>query len=100
MKRLLVLAMVSIVMISLMTGCGGVKTYVDVEKTINTSLDQEFIIALDSDPTTGYDWEESYDESMLGWMKWKVNTFQMKRQPVWLALAGDPVFPVQGAKDG
>lgn len=50
----------------LVAGCGGAtKTYVDAEKTISTGVNQEFVIALDSNPTTGYDWEESYDESML-----------------------------------
>jgi len=66
MKRFLVLVMASILVACLIAGCGGgVKTYVDTEKTISVSVDQEFVIALDSNPTTGYDWEESYDDSML-----------------------------------
>ncbi len=49
-----------------MAGCSGeVKTYTDAEKTINTTINQEFIIALDSNSTTGYNWEKSYDESIL-----------------------------------
>ena len=65
MKRLLALVTASILAVCLLAGCGGVRTYVDPEKTISVSVDQEFVIALDSNPTTGYDWEESYDESML-----------------------------------
>ncbi len=66
MKRLWVMLTVSILMVSLMTGCsGGVKTYVDPEKTIVTSIEQEFVIALDSNPTTGYNWEESHDPYKL-----------------------------------
>lgn len=66
MKRFLVLVMASILAVSLIAGCGGgVKTYVDAEKPISTSVNQEFIIALDSNPTTGYEWEESYEASML-----------------------------------
>ncbi len=66
MKKLLVLAIVSILTVSLMTGCSsGVKTYVDPEKTIVTSIEQEFVIALDSNPTTGYGWEEHHDDSLL-----------------------------------
>ena len=65
MKRFLVLVAASILVISLIAGCGGVKTYVDPEKTISASVNQEFIIALDSNPTTGYGWEESYDNSVL-----------------------------------
>ena len=66
MKKFLVPVMMSILAVCLIAGCGGgVKTYVDTEKTINTGVNQEFIIALDSNPTTGYNWEESYDDSML-----------------------------------
>ncbi len=66
MKRLLALVLTSILAVSLIAGCrGGVKTYTDTEKTINTTVNQEFIIALDSNPTTGYNWEASYDESIL-----------------------------------
>ena len=65
MKKLLVLLVTLILAVCLLAGCGGVKTYIDDEKTITASVGQEFIIALDSNPTTGYDWEESYDDSML-----------------------------------
>jgi len=64
MKRFLVLTSI-LLAVSLIAGCGGVKTYVDTEKTISVGIDQEFIIALDSNPTTGYDWEESHDPYKL-----------------------------------
>jgi inhibitor of cysteine peptidase len=64
MKRFLIL--VAVAAIFLTAGCaGGVKTYADSGQTINTGVNQEFVIALDSNPTTGYSWQESYDESML-----------------------------------
>jgi len=64
MKRFWVLA--SILAVSLVVGCGGsVKTYVDPVETIITSIEQEFVIALDSNPTTGYDWEENHDPYKL-----------------------------------
>lgn len=65
MKKFMVLMVASILAVSLLAGCGGVKTYVDPEEKISIGVEQEFIIALDSNPTTGYDWEESYDDSML-----------------------------------
>ncbi|MFC1901105.1 protease inhibitor I42 family protein [Chloroflexota bacterium] len=65
MKKILVLMTSVILMGSLIAGCGGVKTYIDPAETISVSVDQEFIITLDSNPTTGYDWEESYDSSLL-----------------------------------
>ncbi|MFC2072888.1 protease inhibitor I42 family protein [Chloroflexota bacterium] len=65
MKRLLALVIVSILAVSLLAGCGGVRTYVDPEEKIVVGIEDEFIIALDSNPTTGYDWEESHDPYKL-----------------------------------
>ena len=63
MKHLILVVMVTILLV---TGCaGGIKTYPDSAQTINTGTNQEFIIALDSNPTTGYSWQASYDESVL-----------------------------------
>ena len=66
MKRFLVLITVIVVATSLMVGCaGGLKTYSDSGRTISIGVNQEFLIALGSNPTTGYGWQESYDETML-----------------------------------
>ncbi len=66
MKRLLALGLASILVVSLISGCSsGVMTYTDAAKTISASVNQEFAIALDSNPTTGYNWETSYDDSIL-----------------------------------
>ena len=66
MKKFLVLVVALILAVCLIAGCGaGVKTYTDAEKTISVGVNQEFIIALDANPTTGYDWEESHDAAML-----------------------------------
>lgn len=64
MKRFLIL--VAVIAICLVAGCvGEVKTYTDPGQTINIGVNQEFVIALGSNPTTGYMWQESYDQSML-----------------------------------
>jgi len=64
MRRLLIL--VAVVAISLAAGCvGGVKTYTDSGQTIDIGVNQEFVIALGSNPTTGYGWQESYEENIL-----------------------------------
>ena len=64
MKRLLILVIV--VAICMLAGCvGEVKTYTDSGQTIDIGVNQEFVIALGSNPTTGYGWQENYDESML-----------------------------------
>ncbi len=64
MRRLLIL--VAVVAISLAAGCvGGVKTYTDSGQTVDIGVNQEFVIALGSNPTTGYMWQESHDENIL-----------------------------------
>lgn len=65
MKRLSALLVTAILVLSLLAGCGGAETYTDEGKTITASVDEEFTIALDSNPTTGYNWEETHDTSML-----------------------------------
>ena len=52
----------------LVAGCSStVQAYTDPEETIDIGADDEFVvlIALESNPTTGYSWEASYDETHL-----------------------------------
>jgi inhibitor of cysteine peptidase len=65
MKKVLVLVAVVVLTLGLVAGCAGTKTYKDVGDSIDVSVGQEFIIALASNPTTGYSWQASYDETML-----------------------------------
>jgi inhibitor of cysteine peptidase len=52
--------------ITLVAGCvGQVATYDDPGQAIDTEVNQQFVIALGSNPTTGYSWQASYDETML-----------------------------------
>ena len=61
-----VLLLVAVVAVSLAVGCvGEVKTYTDSGQAISIGVNQEFIIALGSNPTTGYGWQESHDETVL-----------------------------------
>ncbi len=47
-------------------GCIGVaKTYTDPSQTVTIGVNQQFVIALGSNPTTGYSWQESHDQTML-----------------------------------
>ncbi len=68
MKKLVILVTVAVIAISLVAGCVRVKTYTDSGQTIDIGVNQEFIIALGSNPTTGYGWQETYDETMLEMM--------------------------------
>ncbi len=64
MKKLLIL--VAVLAICLLGGCvGEVETYTDSGQTIGIGANQEFVIALGSNPTTGYGWQESHDETVL-----------------------------------
>ena len=64
MKRLLVLAAIALTLVPLMSGCVA-KTYTDSGQTIDIKQGQEFVIALGSNPTTGYSWQANFDESLL-----------------------------------
>ena len=64
MKRLLILMLVAAALT--VAGCIGVaKTYTDPGQTVTIGVNQQFVIALGSNPTTGYSWQESHDQSML-----------------------------------
>ncbi|MFC1846578.1 protease inhibitor I42 family protein [Chloroflexota bacterium] len=69
MKKIFITVVTLILSISLITGCGGstVKAYSNPEETIDSSMNKEFIvlIALESNPTTGYSWEAEYDAAIL-----------------------------------
>jgi len=60
------LLLLVVVATCLVAGCvGEVETYTDPGQTVNIGVNQEFVIALGSNPTTGYGWQESYDQTML-----------------------------------
>ncbi len=66
MKRLLLLVTIAVVATSLVAGCvGKIKSYTDSGQSINIGVEQEFVIALGSNPTTGHGWQESHDETRL-----------------------------------
>jgi inhibitor of cysteine peptidase len=65
MKKRLILITVTLVVAFLLTGCKKVESNINPEKPINVCVSQEFVIAIGANPTTGYDWEVSFDEDML-----------------------------------
>jgi inhibitor of cysteine peptidase len=69
-KKLLILMLVAAALT--VVGCIGVaKTYDDPGQAVNIGVNQEFIIALGSNPSTGYSWQESHDQTMLELVKWE-----------------------------
>ena len=88
MKKLLIL--VAVVVIFLAAGCaGGNKPYTDAAQTISTSVNQEFVITLASNPTTGYGWQASYDETVVELLENKYKIPEMeKHERVKQGIAG------------
>ena len=99
MKRLLVLLITSILAVCLIVGCRGeVEVYVETEDTINTRVGQEFVIALDSNPTTGYDWEESHDSAVLCLVESRYTPDEEK--PGLVGAGGTQYYRFRGLKAG
>jgi predicted secreted protein len=68
MKKALMLIPPALFSILLFSGCDSnytVPTYTDTLQGIQTNVGHEFIIALDANPTTGYNWNEEYDDTLL-----------------------------------
>jgi predicted secreted protein len=64
MRQLLVSA--SIVSLLLLAGCSGEPDiYRDPDEVITVKVNREFIIAITTNPSTGYMWTATVDESML-----------------------------------
>lgn len=58
--------LIVIILACFVTACGANdKTYSEPDQTIKVNVNDEFIIALASNPTTGFAWEESHDQGML-----------------------------------
>ena len=97
-KRLILLAIAAILLVT--AGCaGGVKAYTDSAQTINISTNQTFIIALDSNPTTGYSWQASYDESRLELVGKSYETNEQANQGV-VGAGGVEYFQFKALKAG
>ena len=98
MRRFLLL--VAVVVISLAVGCvGEINTYTDSGQTINIGANQEFIIALGSNPTTGYSWQESYDETKVELVKKSYEPGEKAKQGV-VGAGGVEYFRFKPLKTG
>jgi len=61
--------LISMLLVSLLFVCscsgGEPQSYSDPAATISVKINQDFIIALEANATTGFAWEASFDQSML-----------------------------------
>jgi len=95
-KKLLILMLVAAALT--VAGCIGVaETYTDPGQTVTIGVNQEFIIALGSNPTTGYSWQESHDQSMLELVKWK---YEEEAQEGVVGAGGIEYFRFKAIKAG
>lgn len=96
-KPLMSLVLVAVIASCLVAGCvGKVKAYTDSGQTISIAVNQEFIIALGSNPTTGYGWQESHDEAML---KLVEKTYEQGKQGL-VGAGGIEFFQFKTLKKG
>ncbi len=84
----------------LLAGCvGEVTTYTDSGQAIGIGVNQEFIIALGSNPTTGYRWQESHDDNVLKLVERKYEMGQEAKQGV-VGAGGVDYFRFKALKTG
>ena len=86
----------------LVAGCGAeVKAYTDPEETIDISANKEFVvlIALESNPTTGYSWQASYDETMLELVEESYELGEYTKQGL-VGAGGTELFRFRALKSG
>jgi inhibitor of cysteine peptidase len=67
MKKLMMLALMSVVLLAVvLSGCStSAKAFTEPSQIINTGVNKEFNIALGSNISTGYSWQVAYDEKAL-----------------------------------
>lgn len=87
---------------AVLTGCGvtkAVPTYADQTQTINAKLNQEFIIALEANPTTGYDWQPVFDTGFISQVKKDYQQDDNNGQPM-VGSGGTDYFTFKALKAG
>ncbi len=100
MPRALLFALMIALFILPATGCGNgeVKTYTDPGKVIEVGVNQEFVIALESNPTTGYTWEENSDGTMLNLVS--QDYVQDENEQEMVGVGGTESFSYRALKQG
>ena len=71
MKKALLISISFWLLAMFVIGCGGsqVTAFTDSGAAIKVSANNEFTIALQANPTTGYDWQPEFDANLLSLIK-------------------------------
>jgi len=91
-----------ILTIFLVVGCSStVQAYTDPEVTIDVGANDEFVIliALESNPSTGYSWEASYDETRLELVEETYELGEYAKQGL-VGAGGTELFRFKALKSG
>ena len=103
MKKFFLLFTTLILSIALITGCGGstIKAYSDPEETIDSAMDKEFIvlIALESNPSTGYSWVAEYDNAILELVEETFELGEYAKENI-VGAGGTELFRFKGLSEG
>ena len=81
-------------------GCGSaIQVYSESEQVIDVHVGQQFIIALESNPTTGYQWEVQFDDSLLKLAESKFEPSEEAKSGT-LGAGGRQKFTFKGLRQG
>jgi inhibitor of cysteine peptidase len=81
-----------------LAGCGEIKQYSDPGATITVSAEEQFVIALESNPSTGYSWQmvEPLDEKVVEFVS---STFEASKTKL-IGAPGKELFTFRAAGKG
>jgi inhibitor of cysteine peptidase len=103
MKKIFLIVITLILTTSIITGCGGstIKAYSNPEETIDSGMDKEFIIliALESNPTTGYSWEAVYNTAILELVEETFELGEYTKENI-VGAGGTELFRFKGLSNG
>lgn len=99
MRKLIVLAISLLLIASLLVACVAQqpKEYSDPGQEIEIGVGKKFVIVLDSNPTTGYNWEADFDEDFL---KLVQDEFKPAEDKDLVGAGGEQRFTFEGVKKG
>ena len=101
MNRLIALLVTALLVVGLLTGCmlWQAKQYSDPSQTIEIGVGKKFIIALESNPTTGYTWESDFDDSYLRLVKSEYKSGNAAKFGM-VGVGDQQRFTFEGLKEG
>jgi predicted secreted protein len=100
-NKLVSLVVLLLLVTGLFGGCGSqqqLKEYTDPSQGIEVGVGGQFVIVLESNPTTGYKWETDFDNSLLKLVKSDYKQSAAKEGMV--GVGGKEYFTFEGLNKG